>query len=104
MAHFIHTVKKLGDHVTKNIQKTEGRYTSDVYRLLAYCYKQLNKDTRTEMPFGRIVKAECWKSIDGDGDEIIRFKFQVRHDSDNEYLHIYEFIKCSISGGYVHAV
>ena len=96
MAKYIHTVKKLGEHVTKNIQKTEGSYAADAYKLLAYCYKQLNEDTRTGMAFGRIIDAYCWESIDGDGDKILRFKFQVRHDTDNEYIHIYEFIKCPL--------
>ena len=92
MPKYIYTVKKLGDLSSRNIKKVECTDIGDVYRMLAYCYKQLNKKTRDD--FSCIIKAERWISFDGDGHEIFRFRFHVRRDSENEYLHIYEFIKC----------
>lgn len=92
MAKYIHTVKKLGELSTKNIKKVECSDIVEVFRMLAYCYKQLNKKTRDDNT--HIIKADRWTSLDGDGHEIVRFKFHVRNDSENEYLYIYEFIRC----------
>ena len=91
MAQMIVTQKKLGELYenkrTKMIQEDEVQ----VYKTLAYCFQELNKRTRTEK---YIIKAESWTTIDGDGDKIYRFKFHVRYDENNEFLYIYEFIKC----------
>lgn len=89
-----HTIKKLGDLSCKTTEKMEGSIKEDAYRLLAWCFKQLNKKTRDDNT--HIIKAEQWNALDGEGDLIFRFKFLARYDSDNEYLHIYEFIKCPL--------
>ena len=91
MAKLIVTVKKLGNLYEAKKDKVIREDAEGVYKTLAYCFKQLNKKTRD----GKyIIKAEYWTTIDGDGDKIYRFKFHVRYDENNEYLYIYEFIKC----------
>ena len=94
MPKYIHTVKKLGDLSSRNIRKTECSDEAEVWKILAYCYKQLNKSTRDDCE--HIIKGDNWIAFDGLGKEILRFKFHVRYDSDNEYLHIYEFSKCDL--------
>ncbi len=92
MAKMIFTEKKLGELFetkrTKNVQEDEEQ----VYKMLAYCFRELNKQTRTAK---QIIKSWFWTTIDGDGDKIYRFKFHIRYDENNEFLYIYEFIKCS---------
>lgn len=91
MAHMIVTKKKLGELYENEKTKTIQRDEMEVYKMLAYCFRELNKNTRTEKC---IIKAESWTAIDGDGDKIYRFKFHVRYDENNEFLYIYEFNKC----------
>lgn len=91
MAKMIITKKKLGDLYEAKREKTTSESPVTVYLELAYCFKQLNKKTRDP---NFIIKAEYWTPVDGDGDKIHRFKFHVRYDENNEYLYVYEFIKC----------
>lgn len=91
MAQMIITKKKLGELYETKREKTTSEDTANIYYTLAYCFKQLNKGTRD----GKfIIKAEYWTTVDGDGDKIHRFKFHVRYDENNEFLYVYEFIKC----------
>ena len=92
MAKMIITEKKLGELYETKRNKTTSDSPETVYYTLAYCFKQLNKKTRDG---NFIIKAEYWTPMDGDGDKIHRFKFHVRYDENNEFLYIYEFIKCS---------
>ena len=91
MAKALITEKKLGDIFSADRIKRFTKDDKEVFKWLAYCFQELNKQTRTDR---HIIHAKYWTAMDGDGDTIHRFKFQVRYDENNEYLYIYEFEKC----------
>ena len=92
MPKMIITEKKLGELFSNDRIKRFTKDGEEVFKMLAYCFKELNKQTRTEK---NIIHAKYWIAMDGDGDKIHRFNFHVRYDENNEYLYIYEFIKCN---------
>ena len=92
MAKALITEKKLGDIYSNDRIRRFTKDDKEVYMYLAYCFQQLNKETRTEK---KIIHAKHWTAMDGNGDLVHRFKFHIRYDENNEYLYIYEFEKCS---------
>ena len=90
---YILTIKKLGDLFPKAEQKKEENKPEAVLKQLAICYRDANKKTRKNSV---IIKAESWQAMDGNGDEIQRFRFLVRYDADNVYLYIYSFEGCGL--------
>lgn len=97
MAKMIVTERKLGELYENKRTKVVQEDETQVYKTLAYCFQELNKQTATEK---FIIKRWFWTTIDGDGDKIYRFKFHVRYDENNERLYVYEFIKCRFLGEY----
>ena len=90
---YILKVKKLGETLPESISTTISTDPQNVLKLLAECFREVNKKTRKN---SKIIKAEFWPAMDANGDEIQRFRFRLRYDENNDYLYIYSFEGCGL--------
>ena len=90
---YILKIKKLGETLPECVNTIICEDPQKVFKCLAECFREVNKKTRKN---NKIIQAEFWPAMDGNGDEIQRFKFRLRYDENNDYLYIYSFEDCGL--------
>ena len=59
-----------------------------VMRMLASCYRDVNKKTRK---IDKITKAAAWEAFTSEGISCPRFRFDLIYDELNHYIYEYDF-------------